>query len=137
MYAGLRQQILQGRRQPIFWARHKFNRRFAGGLIYVVCPRVRTRPEGSEPQQKGRQMYAGLRQQILQGRRPPIFWARHKFNRRFAGGLIYVVRPRVRTRPKGSEPQQKGRRMYAGLRQQILQGRRPPMPNARKMNKQY
>ena len=59
-----------------FWARHKFNRRFAGGLIYVVCPRVRTRPEGSEPQQKGRRMYAGLRQQILQGRRQPIFWAR-------------------------------------------------------------
>ena len=86
---------------------------------------------GFDPQQKGGWRHAGLRQQILQGRRQPSP-ARDCQNKKCpaTAGYFYFVVCHMgnRTPWLGFDPQQKGGWTHAGLRQQILQGWRQPSP---------
>ena len=61
------------------WARQNKHGTIWCRFYYVQAPGFATPSREFEPQQKGRRKYAGLRQQILQGRRSQSSWARHKF----------------------------------------------------------
>ena len=90
-------------------------------MIFEQAPGFEPAKKQVEPQQKGRRQYAGLPWQILQGG-AAILQGAPKILPPGNGGLIFEQAPGFEPAKKQFEPQQKGRRQYAGLPWQILQG---------------